>query len=453
MASGRQSDGGARHRAVGAERHRAVGRRALSLGRGDRHARGRAFRPPRGADREDVGCGRRRARQPALGRGRQAVHDRRQLRAAGGVCDTAVLDRLVGGRDRPRSAASDARRGCRPERGAPRREHGVAGGERALDRHVLRRSDRISAEALNTRRRHMAAQLEHKGIEIDRRVYALYDEYCHGRIDRREFLARASALVIGGVSALAMAQSLFPRYAEAQTISFTDDRIKAKYVEYPSPGGTSGQMRGYLVQPKGDGPFAAVLVIHENRGLNPYVEDVARRAAVAGFVALAPDGLAPVGGYPGNDDDGRTLQSSLDQAKLRRDMVNSALFLKKHALSSGKLGATGFCWGGGMVNNLAVAIGADLNAGVPFYGAAPAAADVAKIKAALLIQYAGMDERIDGMWPEYEAALKANKVSYQMYTYEGTNHGFHNNSTPRYSEAAANLAWERTIAFFKQHLA
>ncbi|HZF28258.1 MAG TPA: dienelactone hydrolase family protein [Gammaproteobacteria bacterium] len=299
----------------------------------------------------------------------------------------------------------------------------------------------------------MAAQLEHKGIEIDRRVYALYDEYCHGRIDRREFLARASALVIGGVSALAMAQSLFPRYAEAQTISFTDDRIKAKYVEYPSPGGTSGQMRGYLVQPKGDGPFAAVLVIHENRGLNPYVEDVARRAAVAGFVALAPDGLAPVGGYPGNDDDGRALQSSLDQTKLRQDMVNSALFLKKHALSSGKLGATGFCWGGGMVNNLAVAIGADLNAGVPFYGAAPAAADVAKIKAALLIQYAGMDERIDGMWPEYEAALKANKVSYQMYTYEGTNHGFHNNSTPRYSEAAANLAWERTIAFFKQHLA
>jgi carboxymethylenebutenolidase len=299
----------------------------------------------------------------------------------------------------------------------------------------------------------MAAQLEQKGIEIDRRVYALYDEYCHGRIDRREFLARAGALVIGGVSALAMAQSLFPRYAEAQTISFTDDRVKAKYVEYPSPGGTSGQMRGYLVRPKGDGPFSAVLVIHENRGLNPYVEDVARRAAVAGFVALAPDGLAPVGGYPGNDDDGRTLQSSLDPAKLRQDMVNSALFLKKHALSNGKLGATGFCWGGGMVNNLAVAIGADLNAGVPFYGAAPAAADVAKIKAALLIQYAGMDERINGMWPEYEAALKANKVSYQMYTYEGTNHGFHNNSTPRYSEAAANLAWERTIAFFKQHLA
>jgi carboxymethylenebutenolidase len=290
-------------------------------------------------------------------------------------------------------------------------------------------------------------------IDIDQRVYDLYDEYCHGRIDRREFLARASALVIGGVSALAMAQALFPRYVEAQTVSFTDSRIKAKYVEYASPGGTSGEMRGYLVQPSGTGPFPAVLVIHENRGLNPYVEDVARRAAVAGFVALAPDGLAPVGGYPGNDDDGRTLQAGLDQAKLRQDMVNSARYLKSHELSTGKLGATGFCWGGGMVNNLAVAMGADLAAGVPFYGAAPAAADAAKIKTPLLIQYAGTDERINAMWPEFEAALKAARVNYQMHMYEGTQHGFHNNSTPRYNEAAANLAWERTIAFFKRQLA
>ncbi len=230
-------------------------------------------------------------------------------------------------------------------------------------------------------------------IEIDRRVYDLYDEYCHGRIDRREFLARAAP----SSSALAMAQALLPRYVEAQTISFTDERIKAKYVEYPSAGGNSGTMRGYLVQPAGTGPFPAVLVIHENRGLNPYVEDVARRAAVAGFVALAPDGLSPVGGYPGNDDDGRTLQSGLDQAKLRQDMVNSARYLKSHELSTGKLGATGFCWGGGMVNNLAVAIGADLSAGVPFYGAAPAAADVAKIKTPLLIQLAATDERINAM--------------------------------------------------------
>ena len=292
-----------------------------------------------------------------------------------------------------------------------------------------------------------------KPIDIDQRVYDLYDEYCHGRIDRREFLARASAIVIGGASALAMAQALFPRYVEAQTIMFTDARIKAKYVEYPSPGGNSGEMRGYLVQPAGAGPFPAVLVIHENRGLNPYVEDVARRAAVAGFVALAPDGLAPVGGYPGNDDDGRTLQGGLDQAKLRQDMVNSARYLKSHELSTGKLGATGFCWGGGMVNNLAVAIGADLNAGVPFYGAAPATADVPKIKADLCIQYAATDERINAMWPEYEAALKASNVSHEMHTYDGTQHGFHNNSTPRYNEAAAKLSWERTVAHFKKHLA
>jgi carboxymethylenebutenolidase len=288
---------------------------------------------------------------------------------------------------------------------------------------------------------------------IDQRVFDLYDEYCHGRIDRREFLARAGALTIGGVSALWMAQALFPRYAEAQTISFTDERIKPRYVEYPSPGGTSGTMRGYLVHPVGEGPFPAVLVIHENRGLNPYIEDVARRAAVAGFLALAPDGLSPVGGYPGNDDDGRALQAGLDQAKLRQDMINSAYFLKRHELSNGKLGAVGFCWGGGMVNTLAVEMGEDLDAGVPFYGAAPASADVPKIKAPLLIQYASTDERINAMWPEYEAALKAANVQYQMHMYEGTNHGFHNNSTPRYNEAAANLAWERTVAFFKQHLA
>ena len=292
------------------------------------------------------------------------------------------------------------------------------------------------------------AQQQH----IDRRVYALYDEYCHGYIDRREFFRRTAALTIGGVSALWMAQALLPRYAEAQTISFTDERIKANYIEYPSPGGTSGEMRGYLVQPRGDGPFPSVVVVHENRGLNPYIEDVARRAAAAGFLALAPDGLAPVGGYPGNDDDGRTLQASLDQAELRQDMINSARFLKAHALSSGRLGATGFCWGGGMVNNLAVQLGADMHAAVPFYGAAPAAADVPRIRAAMLIHYASDDERINSMWPEYEAALRANNVNYQMHMYDDTMHGFHNNSTPRYREAPANLAWERTIAFWREHL-
>ena len=254
-------------------------------------------------------------------------------------------------------------------------------------------------------------------MEIDQRVFELYDEYCHGRIDRR------------------------------------DQRMKAQYVSYPSPGGNSGTMRGYLAQPAGQGPFPAVLVIHENRGLNPYIEDVARRAAVEGFLALAPDGLSPAGGYPGNDDDGRELQAKLDQARLRTDMLNGARHLKSHKSSTGKLGVTGFCWGGGTTNFLAVALGADMHAGVPFYGAAPETAGVPKIKAPLLIQYAESDPRINEMWPAYESALKAARVPHQAYIYPGTQHGFHNNSTPRYNEAAAKLAWERTIAFFKKNLA
>jgi carboxymethylenebutenolidase len=290
-------------------------------------------------------------------------------------------------------------------------------------------------------------------MEIDRRVFELYDEYCHGRIDRREFLKSAGALSVAGGSALAMAQALLPRYAQAQSVSFTDSRIQARYVNYPSPGGNSGSLRGYLVQPAGQGPFPALLVIHENRGLNPYIEDVARRAAVEGFLALAPDGLSPAGGYPGNDDDGRTLQAGLDQARLRTDMLNSARFLKSHKSSSGKLGVTGFCWGGGATNFLATALGADLQAGVPFYGAAPDSAAVPKIKAPLLIQYAENDPRINEMWPAFESALKQNKAYFEVHTYPGTQHGFHNNSTPRYNEAAAKLAWERTVAFFKKNLA
>ena len=283
---------------------------------------------------------------------------------------------------------------------------------------------------------------------IDQRVFDLYDEYCHGRIDRRSFLKQA-ALITGG---LAMAQALRPRYANAQTISFTDERIKGTYVTYDSPGGNSGKMRGYLVQPKGNGPFPAVLVVHENRGLNPYIEDVARRCAVDGFLALAPDGLFPVGGYPGNDDDGRDQQAKLDQNKLRTDMLNSAKWLKAHKLSSGKLGTTGFCWGGGTTNYLAVMMGPDVKAAAPFYGAAPAATAVPDIKAQLVIHYAENDERIDSMWPEYEKALKAANVKYEQYTYPGTQHGFHNNSTPRYKEDAAKLAWERTIGLFKKTL-
>jgi carboxymethylenebutenolidase len=287
-------------------------------------------------------------------------------------------------------------------------------------------------------------------LEIDQRVYDLYDEYCHGRIDRREFLKRAAAI---GAAALAAAQGLLPNYARAQTISFTDSRIKASYVTYAPPGGNGDKIRGYLVQPAGQGPWPAVLVIHENRGVNPYIEDVARRAAVAGFLALAPDGLSHLGGYPDNDDDGRAMQAKLDQAKLRTDMLNGAKFLKTHQSSTKKLGVTGFCWGGGTTNFLAAAMGSDLQAGVPFYGAAAETASVAKIKAPLLIHLAENDPRINEMYPTYEQELKKAGARYEIHSYPGTQHGFHNNSTPRYEEAAAKLAWERTVAFFKKNLA
>ena len=287
-------------------------------------------------------------------------------------------------------------------------------------------------------------------LEIDQRVFDLYDEYCHGRIDRREFLARSAALCAAG---LVMANALLPQYAQAQTISFTDSRIKASYVTYASPGGNSGNMRGYLVQPAGSGPWPAVLVIHENRGLNPYIEDVARRAAVDGFLALAPDGLAPLGGYPGNDDDGRTLQAKLDQAKLRTDMLNSARFLKSHQACTGKLGVTGFCWGGGTTNWLATVLGADMHAGVPYYGIAAETASASKIRSPLLVQLAEQDVRINESYPTYEQELKKAGVRYEIHMYPGTQHGFHNNSTPRYNEAAAKLSWDRTIAFFKKNLA
>ncbi|HEY5897398.1 MAG TPA: dienelactone hydrolase family protein [Burkholderiales bacterium] len=284
--------------------------------------------------------------------------------------------------------------------------------------------------------------------EIDQQVFDLYDEYCHGRLERREFLKRSAAL-----GALAFALSLLPDYARAQTISFTDPRIKGHYVAYPSPGGNGETMRGYLVQPTGRPPFPAVLVIHENRGLNPYIEDVARRLATEGFLALAPDGLAPIGGYPGNDDDGRDMQAKLDQAKLRTDMLNSARFVKSHQLSTGKLGATGFCWGGGTTNYLATVLGADLHAAAPFYGAAPAAGEVPKIKAPLLLHFAEKDPNILRLWPAFEEALKSRGHPYEAHVYPGTQHGFHNDSTPRYDAAAAKLAWDRTLAFFKKNLA
>ncbi|UUX48483.1 dienelactone hydrolase family protein [Nisaea acidiphila] len=290
--------------------------------------------------------------------------------------------------------------------------------------------------------------------KIDPKIYALYDEYCHSGMERREFLRRAAAMAVVGGSGLAMAQALLPDYAAAQTVSFTDPRIKATYELYDSPGGNGEEeMRGYLVQPAGSGPFPAVLVIHENRGLNPHIEDVARRAAVEGFLAFAPDGLWPLGGYPGNDDDGKVMQRSLDRDKLMVDLLNGAKFLKDHPLSNGKLGATGFCFGGGVTNWLATEMGADLAAGVPFYGRSPEAADVPNIKAAMMVQYAEEDPRINAGKDEYEAALKANGVDYRMFVYPGTKHGFHNNSTPRYDETQAKIAWERTVAHFREHLA
>jgi len=287
--------------------------------------------------------------------------------------------------------------------------------------------------------------------DIDPRIYTLYDEYCHGAMDRREFLAKAGALLVGG---MAMAQALFPRYANAQTISFTDPRIKANYVKYASPGGTSGEMRGYLAQPVGlsSNKFPCVLVIHENRGLNPYIEDVARRLATAGFLALAPDGLSPVGGYPGNDDDGKKLQDGLDQAKLKTDMLNSALFLKNHALSSGKLGVTGFCWGGGITNELAAEMGDAVQAGAPYYGLSVTAEKASKIKAELVLHFAETDPRINNTWPAYESSLKTAGVKAQGHFYGGTQHGFHNNSTPRFNKVAADLSWSRTLELFNRTL-
>ncbi len=282
-----------------------------------------------------------------------------------------------------------------------------------------------------------------------KQVYELYDEYCHGGIDRREFFKRAAAL---GTAGLAMAYGLLPDYARAQTIAATDSRIKAQYVTYPSSGGNAETMRGYLVQPAGQGPWPAVLVIHENRGLNPYIEDVARRAAVEGFLALAPDGLAPLGGYPGNDDEGRVMQAKLDQAKLRTDMLNSGRFIKSHRLSSGRLGVTGFCWGGETTNWLAVQLGADLHAAVPFYGVAPETASVPRLKAPILAHLAENDPRVNQSYPAFEQALKQAGVRYEIHVYPGTQHGFHNDSTPRYNEAAAKLAWQRSVAFFKANL-
>jgi len=288
--------------------------------------------------------------------------------------------------------------------------------------------------------------------DFDQELLELYDYYAHGKISKREFLDRAGKFAVGGLTAAAILSMMSPDYALAEQVSFNDPDILADYVMYPSPLG-HGEVRGYLVRPAAaTGKLPAVVVVHENRGLNPYIEDVARRLAKAGFLALAPDGLTSVGGYPGNDEKGRELQSSVDPEKLMNDFFAAVEFLMGHEGSTGKVGITGFCYGGGVANAAAVAF-PELGGAVPFYGRQPKAEDVAKIKAPLLIHYAGLDERINEGWPAYETALKAAGTRYEAHIYEGVNHGFHNDSTPRYDEAAANLAWERTIAFFTANLA
>jgi carboxymethylenebutenolidase len=286
--------------------------------------------------------------------------------------------------------------------------------------------------------------------DFDQELLELYDYYAHGLLSKREFLDRAAKWTVGGLSAAALLDMLSPDYALASQVSFTDPDIVPEYITYPSPNG-HGEVRGYLVKPAGEGPFPAVLVVHENRGLNPYIEDVARRVAKAGFMALAPDGLTSVGGYPGNDDQGRELQSTVDGEKLMNDFFAGVEHLLARDDSTGKVGCVGFCYGGGVCNALAVAF-PELAASVPFYGRQPATEDVAQIEAPLLIHYAELDDRINAGWPEFEAALQAEGKTYTAHIYEGVNHGFHNDTTPRYDEEAAELAWDRTVAFFEEHL-
>jgi carboxymethylenebutenolidase len=279
----------------------------------------------------------------------------------------------------------------------------------------------------------------------------LFHEYQHGDISRRTFLDRAGKFAVGALSVAAIFESLTPNYAWAQQVPPGDKRIKAGYEVVPSPSG-NGSIKGYLARPAQGKKLPAVLVIHENRGLNPYIEDVARRLALAKFVAFAPDGLTSVGGYPGNDEKGAAAFRTVDGKKMTEDFVAAAKWLKARPDSTGKLGAVGFCFGGGMVNQLAVRMGADLNAGVAFYGRQAGADDVPKISAPLLFHYAGNDERVNAGIATYEAALKANKKAYASHMYEGKQHGFHNDTTPRYDEAAAKLAWARTLEFFNKHL-
>lgn len=288
--------------------------------------------------------------------------------------------------------------------------------------------------------------------DFDQELLDLYDYYAHGLMSKREFLEKAGKFTAGAVTASMLLSMLSPDYAMAEQVSFNDPDILATYEKYDSPNG-NGEIEGYLVKPTAaTGKIPAVLVIHENRGLNPYIKDVARRVAKAGFLAFAPDGLSSVGGYPGNDAEGKALQTTVDRTKLMNDFFAGFEHLMAHDASTGKVGAVGFCYGGGVCNALAVAY-PEMGASVPFYGRQASAADVPKIQAPLMLQYGGLDERVNAGWPEYEAALKANGKEYIAHFYEGANHGFHNDSTPRYDEAQAALAWQRTIDFFGEKLA
>ncbi len=290
-----------------------------------------------------------------------------------------------------------------------------------------------------------------KATDFPKEVLRLFDGYVHGFIERRDFLEGAAKVLGGGAAALAVLDQLKPRYAWARQVPEDDETVRAEYVTYPSPNG-SGTMRGYMAMPEGPvTPRAGVLVIHENRGLNPYIEDVVRRFAAADFIALGPDALTPLGGYPGNDDEGRAMQRELDREVMMEDWVAAFDFLRTHDGCTGRVGAVGFCYGGGVVNQLAVRL-PNLGAGAPFYGSAPDPADVPSIVAPLLIHYAGLDERVNARWPEYETALNTHGKTYTMHMYEGANHGFHNDTTPRYDEDAARLAQQRTIDFFDRHL-
>ncbi len=286
--------------------------------------------------------------------------------------------------------------------------------------------------------------------DFDQRLLDLYDDYCHGRIDRRQFIAGAGKFAAAGVSATALVQALLPDYALAQQVSPDDPRIRLSRVTFESPMG-NGPTRGLLAKPAAGGKRGGIIVVHENRGLNPYIEDVARRLAVAGFVALAPDGLSSLGGYPGDDDKGRDMQAKLDSGKLTMDFIAAYEWLKTDPDINGKIGAVGFCFGGSVVNQMAVML-PDLAAAVPYYGSAPKAEDVARIKSPLLIHHGELDKRLVDALPAYEAALKAGGKAYEAFVYPNANHGFHNDTTPRYDKAQGELSWERTLAFFKKHL-